>query len=822
MTKYRTWIICAAVLLAFAVQEAALAQSILPSSEYRKLVRAKLWEGLMNTGLQGADHDGGRRGGSPCLAYPGRGGSEAPGAYGGRAWPGSNQWVQDYLNETRTGRSQATFILTQPDPKEYTPKFAKTYNASFTALKTSVDIVPVRYPVETMPEGLAKVGNDTRHPVTGGTLASWWPGQPPLGSDKVLEIHNWQFNTYMKPEHKRFGELLGIAHWTTETGVTGTKKIYQWSFRDYDDLIIVENTFENTGDSNGDGKPDLNGGKGLTLNNTYFSFMNYLWPTSGGTANKDVPLYRGYGAWLLRGGGFFGPTMADDWYRYTEAPDYLTAEPNYASLPEAKGLKMSYAFDGDHPLTSWEDTGDPHVVEVQCCWGRINSQVRGEIMAGQYIGFLPIDYNPTDGFANDTGTYVAPKVKDQPFAVPWFTYGPGTPEEPDIDRNTEDEIFQALTTVHQAGKRPSALSRYLSERTPIPVDPKAPLPVPNSPYRGAETATQPIGPNWYISAHTYGPYDLKLGDKVKIVTAFVAGMPAEENIWGWQKDAANNQKDLLAGKAAKMLVKHAKAAQDLYRFNYDVPVPPPDPLISIANTPAANAQVSWSADAENAEDPDYVGTPEAKDVAGYRVYRSNFHVDDWGKPLADIKKGDPQYYNASTKTYTFVDKESLAGFEYNYAVTTYDTGHSNFKGRGAVPSLESGLAAAEQILRYAYKPYSPAVASSAETNALQKQVFVVPNPFLADGRHAYEGSDKIRFVNLPVKANIKIFSVSGDLMAEFNHNANLGEEEFFQVTREVSGQLSAGVYFFVVKSQTPESMGKIQRGTFVVVGGTQQ
>ena len=75
MRNHRIWVICAAVLLAFAVQEAALAQSILPSSEYRKLARAKLWEGLMNTGLQGADHDGNRRGGSPCLAYPGRGGS---------------------------------------------------------------------------------------------------------------------------------------------------------------------------------------------------------------------------------------------------------------------------------------------------------------------------------------------------------------------------------------------------------------------------------------------------------------------------------------------------------------------------------------------------------------------------------------------------------------------------------------------------------------------------------------------------------------------------------------------------------------------------
>ena len=98
---------------------------------------------------------------------------------------------------------------------------------------------------------------------------------------------------------------------------------------------------------------------------------------------------------------------------------------------------------------------------------------------------------------------------------------------------------------------------------------------------------------------------------------------------------------------------------------------------------------------------------------------------------------------------------------------------------------------------------------------------VVPNPFLADGSHAYEGSDKIRFVNLPAKCNVKIFSVSGDLMSEFDHdNPAVGEAEYIQLTKAVTGQVPAGVYFFVVKSLTPESNGKIQRGTFVVVGGS--
>ena len=92
-------------------------------------------------------------------------------------------------------------------------------------------------------------------------------------------------------------------------------------------------------------------------------------------------------------------------------------------------------------------------------------------------------------------------------------------------------------------------------------------------------------------------------------------------------------------------------------------------------------------------------------------------------------------------------------------------------------------------------------------------VAVIPNPFLADGSHAYEGSDKIRFTNLPSKCQVKIFSVSGDLVAEFTHdNQELGEASYLQLSRELTGQISAGVYFFVVKSETPRAWARSSGG----------
>jgi len=544
--------------------------------------------------------------------------------------------------------------------------------------------------------------------------------------------------------------------------------------------------------------------------------VNLLWPTEGGTANRDrVTNARGYYYWLLRRSeGETYPEVQDDVLRYTDAANYPGgADPSFSDAPDAVGLKMHYAFDGDSPVSSRDDIGDSHIPETQCCWGRQNFQIRGEIMAGQYVGFLPIDYDPTDGFANDTETYVAPRVAEQPFAVSWF----GHKDDPSIERgdHTEDDIARALVSVPLPGQRPSILNN--AGRTPWPENPVAALSPQDNPSRAGETVAVPQSPNWYSAVQTYGPYDLKKGDKVKIVTALVAAMAVEENMWGWQRNIPQNFDDLHTDKVMRNLVKHAKAAKEIYALEYDVPLPPPDVVVTVSNTADATSKISWGS-LDNLEDPDYAGTGEAKDLAGYRVYRSDFYIDDW-KLLKDIQAGEAGY--VSGDTYSYVDDTSLAGFEYYYAVTAYDTGHSDFKGRGPVESQESSLSALSQFFPFSKTPSSPAVAANAVADALEAPVAVIPNPFVADGSHAYPGSDKIRFTNLPTKCQVKIFSTSGDLVAEFNHDdPSLGEHSYLQLSREVTGQISAGVYFFVVKSELPSSLGKIQRGTFVVIGGS--
>jgi hypothetical protein len=822
LTIARSGLIAATFLGIFSVPGLLDAQETL-GIDFRNFRRAKLWTGLMNSGQHGPDRDAMRRSEMEGITYPGRnrlektGGGTAGWGYtneGGGRWSGANTWRQELLLRTSVGRNLGTYIIVRPNPAEYQPEDGNTFVTSFSGLTSSLDIVPMSYPIEEMPEGKAGVGFQNRHPTSQVPMANWWAGEPRLSADAVVEIHNFDFEKYMNAEHKQFGELLGIAHWTTETGITATKKIYQWSFRDYDDFIIVENIFENTGDSDGDGIPDMNGGIGLTLNDTYFAFYNYLIPTEGGTSNwETVDEASGYQYWQFRRDESEDYSLiADDVYRYTEATNYMVADPNHGDLAEAIGLKMSYVFDWDSPTSTWDDVGDPHITSISLFPETFVSQ--GTLLAGQYAGIIPIDYDPTDGFANDTEIYISPRVAEQPFAAPWFPWR----DDPEIARHNEDEIARALTSVHLPGERPSMFN--LEGRTPFPDNPTEPLSVPDNPSRSAETLDTPASPNWYTFSHTYGPYDLKPGDKVKIVIAYVAGMPVEENIWGWQTNVPQNQADLKTDKAMRNLIKHAKAAKEIYDLEFDVPLPPPDPIITVRNTPNATSGIRWKS-LDDLVDPDYAGTPEAKDVAGYRVYQGDFYVDDW-KLLKDIPAGDQQHYDSATDSYFFEDETSGSGFDYYYAVTVYDTGHNDFKGRGPVSSLESGLAGVSQIFRYQYQTFSPQVGASVEADRLERKVAVVPNPFLDDGSHAYGGTDKLRFLHLPHKANIKIYNVSGSLVAEFNHdNSNLGEADYFQFTNNVTGKIPAGVYFFVVESLAQEGLGETQSGAFVVVGGKQ-
>lgn len=287
------------------------------------------------------------------------------------------------------------------------------------------------------------------------------------------------------------------------------------------------------------------------------------------------------------------------------------------------------------------------------------------------------------------------------------------------------------------------------------------------------------------------------------------------------------------------MAQHLERAQFAYDNNYDLPDPPPDVALFVDSDRNGNNAISWSDLVEQAEDPDYTGA-EAKDVTGYRVYRSeNNHLGSWTQ-IADIPVGgslppnsehdvgtpwtSPTMTSSGGGTYIYRDVDSVPGFSYWYSVRTYDSGHSDWNGTGtSIPSLESGHAAPEQRMNVSR---SPIVIATLEKDSLEEQVRVVPNPFRADpgdGDHRYPpGSNNIRFVNIPRKAKISIFSVSGDLIAEIDHpqrstDPDRGEATWDQRTRTFSGRVAAGRYYYVVESLVAGEQGKKQTGIFIIV-----
>jgi len=613
---------------------------------------------------------------------------------------------------------------------------------------------------------------------------TYWPGsafvqgemKKPALQRIPPEVQNYDFYRYIPNDN--WPESIVLTQWTTLAGVTFTRRAMQWSYPDWDDFIVVEMEFQNTGDSNGDGTRDL---PEETLSDLYVSFVNSVGVSSAGTAWRFADQWFRFHFWTL-----------DDRARYSESP-------NYAGPARGKNLKISYHFDGDNPQIAHNDTGDPVVralQPVQCNTGRID----GEFTSFQFVGMAPLAYGGDKPFnGRDAARGYATPAGPQPRAVRWWkAEGEKVSNDPRATLHSRSEIYNLATA---AG-----------------VDSDPPV---------NELAA------WF-SGQTYGPYTLAPGAKGKIVMTYVVGSGAGDgDIYTWTRKNTNNLTELARGE--EWMVRFAERANWAYQNDYDLPDPPPDVYARVLNSDNATNLITWADGADNALDPDYAGA-EAADVAGYRVYRSEWTPDGPWTLIAETRKdalAKDFSRDARTGIYTYEDVSSVSGFNYWYSVRAFDRGHASWSGRAGTMAtlpadiaarvkagLEGGYAADEQKAPIPRSPSQPAIAA---TDRLERQVYVVPNPFWDDGSHKYPGKNDLRFVNVPTRSEIYVFSSSGDLMAHFLHDdtdktsGRLGEVSWGQMATSMTGEISSGVYFYVVKSLMPESMGKIQRGKFFVI-----
>ncbi len=639
--------------------------------------------------------------------------------------------------------------------------------------------------------GARFLGGDYGDGVRATTLGgNWWPGSDLISegrkaqslSKDPVHIMNFNLGKYVGDNSPNtsdeWPEEIIVSQHTNTQGFTIVNRGLAWSHPDFDDLFLDEWIIHNTGDTDGDGVADI---PVTDKNDLYIAFQD-RYSNSAAGVQFITRYWREEREWYM-----------DDHYAYDPA------------------IKALYCWDGNHPTQrEWDDTGDPYkdaFASGTLVNGGKLAQGEDHLLSPAHIGWGLVAYTSDVGDyqynARDINEgYIDPQG-EQPYAIRyWESYNANVQDDPNTLKNSDTEIY---SEVLGAGRQLQDAPSYSSGQ---------------------------------ISMVVMGPYDLPANGKIKIVFASLAGHPAQvlgnQDPITWARKG--NQGELPKGLDA--FKQNLEAAQFAYDNSYDIPETAPDVNFRTGSSDKATMRLEWSANVESSTHPDYPGM--GNDIAGYRVYRSTwFDIGPW-ELIADIPVGAASADNSaysiakSGSDYVFTDKQSAAGFFYYYSVRAYQQPHADWSPGTSDPAIhpltmadlpghissrvqqgqEGGWAASTQRI---YAAESPFAVPSAETESLSTQVLVVPNPYFLDESHAYPGSTKIRFVGVPSHSRIRVFSVSGDLVSDWEvDDATKGEADYNQFTWVFSGEIATGVYFWVVENLTG-SGNQYQKGTLMVI-----
>jgi len=252
--------------------------------------------------------------------------------------------------------------------------------------------------------------------------------------------------------------------------------------------------------------------------------------------------------------------------------------------------------------------------------------------------------------------------------------------------------------------------------------------------------------------------------------------------------------------------------------------PPPPPNIRV--TPGDEAvTLEWDDHPEHTPDP----LTRLVDFDGYQVWKaegwrreSNVPSDDMWRVIADYDRSelpDVDTGMAGIGKYRFVDTRVKNGFWYWYAVTAYDEGTFRLQIHGTDPPETTRIPVDPPKFGKFTQNMVRVMARTTPTQTLD-DVYVVPNPYrggaawdLAESQVEPTGR-RVRFFNVPERATVRIFSLSGDLVAVLEHDARDEDRQLSWnlISRNRQDTVS-GVYLYHVT--TPD--GQRTTGKFVII-----
>jgi hypothetical protein len=277
-----------------------------------------------------------------------------------------------------------------------------------------------------------------------------------------------------------------------------------------------------------------------------------------------------------------------------------------------------------------------------------------------------------------------------------------------------------------------------------------------------------------------------------------------------------------------------------------LPEPPADPKVKII---AGNkkATIYWSNNAESSVDP----ITREKDFEGYKIYSSKIGDDlkpnftdarnligTWDSIGNDVGNNNgfdlirlpqPITFDGDTTKYyySYTINNISNGWQYLIIVTAFDKGNKKLN----LEPLESSFSGND------FRVFAGSEINNFTKEDQDNKVGVYPNPYNTSA--AWDGTTsrtrKLYFYNLPKSCEITIYTTSGDVIANFKHQADTyngegnawfdrlsdrektvmtGGEHAWDLLSDSKNQITQGIYMYSVKDLATDI---VQTGNFAVI-----